>query len=205
MNIHTIFPTVITFSELSREFTSREIKCFAKLESEPKNENIGNTRSTNGYVLNELELSDIRDFCSEAVVEYAAEVLKIPEPQQLKITQSWLNYTEKNQFHHRHRHANSLISGVFYLNADANVDKIHFFKEQYDLIRPEVTEWTLLNAERWFFNVSSMQLVLFPSRLEHMVERVEHEATRVSLSFNTFIDGVIGSARESTELKLQLP
>jgi uncharacterized protein (TIGR02466 family) len=149
-------------------------------------------------------LSDIKDFCSKAVVEYAEVVLGIQNPQQLKITQSWLNYTQKNQFHHRHRHVNSMISGVFYFNADVNVDKIYFFKEQYDQIRQEATDWTLLNAENWFFTVGSGFLLLFPSRLEHAVEKVEYEGTRVSLSFNTFIDGTIGSEFNSTELKLQL-
>lgn len=204
MEINAIFPTVVTQSELGRAFTTQEIECFAKFESKSKQKNIGNTRSHNGYVFNEPELSDIRDFCSGAVVEYAEVVLGIQNPQQLKITQSWINYTQKSQFHHRHRHSNSMISGVFYINADANVDKILFFKEQYDQIRQEVTEWTVLNAESWFFNVNSGQLLLFPSRLEHMVEQVEHEGVRVSLSFNTFIDGTIGSQHESTALKLQL-
>ena len=36
----------------------------------------------------------------------------------LKITQSWINFTKKGEYHHPHAHPNSLISGVFYVEAD---------------------------------------------------------------------------------------
>ncbi len=45
------------------------------------------------------------------------------------ITQSWLNYTETNQYHHKHQHPNSLVSGVFYINCDDKFDKIKFFNQ----------------------------------------------------------------------------
>ena len=83
-----------------------------------------------------------------------------------------------------------------------DIDKIYFYKDEYKQIKPEVKEWTLLNADSWYFTVESMQLVLFPSNLLHMVETVQSDETRVSLAFNTFFKGTIGSQKELTELKI---
>jgi hypothetical protein len=45
---------------------------------------------------------------------------------ELYITQSWLNYTEENQYHHRHEHPNSVVSGVLYFDSDKK-DMIKYF------------------------------------------------------------------------------
>jgi hypothetical protein len=45
------------------------------------------------------------------------------------ITQSWLNYTETNQYHHKHEHPNSLVSGVFYVNDMKNLIKLNSLKK----------------------------------------------------------------------------
>ena len=46
-------------------------------------------------------------------------------------------------------------------------------------------------------------LILFPSRLTHMVETVKGEDTRISLSFNTFPVGLVGEEMDLTGLKLE--
>ena len=48
------------------------------------------------------------------------------------ITQSWLNYTRANQFHHRHEHPNSFVSGVLYINADKATDRINFYNKRHE-------------------------------------------------------------------------
>jgi hypothetical protein len=51
------------------------------------------------------------------------------------ITQSWANYTKKNQYHHTHEHPNSFISGVLYINANEAHDKITMHKKSYQQIK----------------------------------------------------------------------
>ena len=41
-------------------------------------------------------------------------------------TQSWVNITRPGEFHHRHSHQNSIISGIFYLNSVKN-DNVNFY------------------------------------------------------------------------------
>jgi uncharacterized protein (TIGR02466 family) len=120
----------------------------------------------------------------------------------LYITQSWANYTEQGQFHHKHAHPNSFISGVFYVQSDNAKDRIYFYKDGYSQLKVPPKEWNLYNSDSWWFEAITGRLVLFPSSLTHMVVAVESEKTRVSLSFNTFLKGYVGSEDELTGLRL---
>ena len=55
------------------------------------------------------------------------------------------------------------------------------------------------------FSVGTCDLVLFPSSLAHMVEQTESQDTRISLSFNTFLKGLIGDEPTLTALHLGEP
>ena len=201
MIVHSIFPTVVTFDTLEREFTQEEKNFFEKI-SKDTSANMGNVTSNNTYVLNEPEMADIKTFIENCVSGYVGNICNLTDGHHLEITQSWTNYTSKGQFHHKHRHPNSFLSGVFYINAKKDLDKIHLFRNEFNQIKPKVKEWSVLNAESWFFNVESMQLILFPSNIEHMVQTVESDEVRVSLAFNTFFKGTFGSNKELTELKI---
>lgn len=201
MITHALFPTAVTFETLEREFTQEEKAFFEKI-SKDTYKNMGNVTSNNTYVLDEPEMADLKSFMEQGVAKYISLICQLTDGHQIEITQSWTNYTEKGQFHHKHRHPNSFLSGVFYINAKKDVDKIHFFKDEFKQIKPEIKDFNMFNSDSWFFSVESMQLVLFPSSLEHMVQVVESDETRVSLSFNTFFKGTIGSSKALTELKI---
>ena len=121
----------------------------------------------------------------------------------LRITQSWLNWTKPGQFHHKHAHPNSVISGCFYVNANKETDKIFFYKDGYKQITFPPVEWNMFNSESWWYSVGSNMLVFFPSHLTHMVEPVGGEETRISLAFNTFPVGYVGDEDSLTALHLE--
>jgi len=118
------------------------------------------------------------------------------------ITQSWLNYTKTDQFHHHHSHANSYVSGVFYVNADKEVDKIAFHKRSLPTIELHKTEYNIFNSNSWWYPVKTGDIILFPSFLIHGVDKKKGTNTRISLSFNVFIKGKIGNKLQLTELML---
>ena len=122
---------------------------------------------------------------------------------QIYITQSWLNYTEADQYHHIRAHPNSVVSGVFYFDSDIKNDKILFTHPiSYKQISPEIDKFNLWNSHTWFFPVETGDLYLFPSSTTHQVETKKGKNTRISLAFNTFYKGTIGSNYDSTELIL---
>jgi uncharacterized protein (TIGR02466 family) len=141
-------------------------------------------------------LANIKKELDLTVKDYFEKVISPTDAITPYITQSWLNYTETNQYHHKHAHPNSLVSGVFYINCHEELDKIKFFKEDYKTIKPEIKDWNLYNSESWWFTVKTGDIIMFPSSLTHMVENKEGTNTRISLAFNVFIKGTIGNNKE---------
>ena len=63
-------------------------------------------------------------------------------------------------------------------------------------------KFNLWNSKTWFFNVETGNLFLFPSSTIHQVDIKKGDNTRISLAFNTFYKGVVGSEDALTELIL---
>ena len=199
MNFYNIFPTTIGIFNLERDLTQEELDF---LNNQDKRSNAGNTTSVDNYVLRKENLKDLNSFFLESVNKYFDELYKPKYDSSLYITQSWVNYTEQKQWHHKHQHPNSFISGVFYVNADIAKDRIYFYRDHYDQLKIIPREFNITNSDSWWFEVGTGRLILFPSSLTHMVEMKEHEGTRISLSFNTFLKGTLGDNNNLTELLL---
>jgi uncharacterized protein (TIGR02466 family) len=197
--INSIFPTPIYMSKLDRKLTPLELK-FIDKNKKTFTKNEGNITSTNNYILNEKPFTNIKKELNLIVKDYFEKVISSTDAVTPYITQSWLNYTETNQYHHKHTHPNSLISGVFYINCHEEYDKIKFFNDKYQAIKPEVKNWNTWNSETWWFSVKTGDVIMFPSSLTHMVETKQGDNTRISLAFNIFIKGKVGSNKNLTEL-----
>ena len=163
---------------------------------------MGNTTSNNRYVLRDKEMKNLSDTIDEAVNYFFQNVICPKNEVKLYTTQSWLNYTQEGQYHHKHEHPNSVVSGVFYINADPEVDKIYFFKNGYKQIKFPTENFNPFNSESWWFTVKTGDIVLFPSHFTHMVETKAGKNVRTSLAFNTFAKGYIGMEEELTALHL---
>ena len=201
-NIHGIFPTPIYISKLNRSLTEQE-SIFVNQTKSNTYSNLGNITSNDNYILNQETFKNLKEELDLRVQDYFTKIVSPANDITPYITQSWLNYTETNQYHHRHEHPNSLVSGVFYINCDEQFDKIKFYKNYtYQTIKPQTKEWNLWNSENWWFPVKTGDIILFPSSLTHMVETKQGDNTRISLAFNTFIKGTVGINKELTELVL---
>ena len=199
MNITNLFPTAVGFAKLDRDITQQELDFIIGQVRYP---NEGNTTSENRKLLKSVELTEIREFIEDAMLDYFKSVYAPKHDVTPYITQSWSNYTEPGQYHHKHAHPNSFISGVFYPQADRSVDKIYFYKSGYERIKVQPATWNHWNSESWWFEVGAGDLILFPSHLEHMVETKVGNETRVSIAFNTFLKGHIGVDESLTGLQL---
>ena len=200
-SINGIFPTPIYIPKLNREISIEELSFINKNKLDVyKNE--GNTTSNDNYILNNKEFKNLKEELDLRVQDYFAKIISPVNNIEHYITQSWLNYTETNQYHHKHEHPNSLVSGVLYINCHEEYDKIKFFNDKYKIIKLEVKEWNLWNSESWWFAVKTGDIILFPSSLTHMVETKQGTNTRISLAFNVFIKGTVGNNKSLTELIL---
>lgn len=100
----------------------------------------------------------------------------------------WFNINNKGDSNKRHFHAESLLSGVFYLQCTEDSGKIQFVKqplEDYAVIshlrKPRTTR---LSASAWEYIPTESMCLMFPSWLMHQVEPSESDTERISIAFN---------------------
>ena len=200
-NILGLFPTPIYKSNLNRNYTKEENAIFLNKKMDfMKNE--GNKTSLNSYILNNKNLKILKNQLNLFIADYLKNLVNVKNNIQPYITQSWLNYTDKSEFHHTHEHPNSYISGVLYISAKEEFDKIVFWKKKYEQIKLSVNEFNLYNAESWWIPVKTGDIILFPSSTTHSVFVKEGENTRISLAFNVFFKGKWGDEHQLTELEV---
>ena len=174
------------------------------IENQERRKNLYNESSFNSNILEMSELSELKQFIVQSVNEFFDEVYKPKTKAEVYLTQSWSNYTSKNMNHHRHTHANSYLSGVFYTKC--HNDKIVFYDDMGIALnrhmRFEPREFNMFNSDLWKTNIEENVLIIFPSYLGHSVDTIEDDHERISIAFNTYVRGTIGSETGLTHLNL---
>ena len=200
-NIMGIFPTPIYSSKLNRPLSKEELSFIDKTKLNVYL-NEGNTTSEDRNILENEVFKNLKEELYLRVKDYFDKIISPANNVTPYITQSWLNYTETNHYHHKHTHPNSLVSGVFYINCHEEYDRITFFNENYKSIVLDVENFNLYNSVNWWYPVKTGDTILFPSSLHHSVETKKGNNTRISLAFNAFVKGNIGNEKDLTYLKL---
>jgi uncharacterized protein (TIGR02466 family) len=200
MNILGVFPIPVAVTELGRDFTDTELS-FINSALKSTMPNSGNSISTDKHIVRNPEMKDLESFILDKLNIFLSET-NPPKDNgpEIYITQSWLNFVKQNEHHHFHYHPNSFISGVFYIDAKLNNDKIWFTNPRMPAIQYPTDNWTIFNSEECFFAVNTGTLLLFPSYLMHQVKTKIENENRISLAFNTFLKGNLGSEEHLTEL-----
>lgn len=195
------FPVPISMENLNRSLTEGEFKFF---EIQKKQKNSGNFSSDETYILEKNEMSQLKTDILQGINNYFDNIICPIKKVTPFITQSWLNWTTKNEFHHKHNHGNSFISGVFYIDVVEGVDSISFFNEHYSTIYIEndPNKTNVFNTNIINIAVKKGLLVLFPSSLTHSVHIKNNDNVRISLAFNTFLKGTFGNNKALTEIIL---
>ena len=200
-DIHALFAMPVYITKLKRAFTDEENKFTNKIKAEC-HKNTGNYTSNDSNIINNKQYGSLRKELNKIVEDYFNKIICPSNNIKPYITQSWLNYTDTNQFHHIHSHSNSLVSGIVYMNADKDNDKVKFYSNKYSMIEIQTEKFNAFNTASWWFPVETGQVFLFPSALTHSVGKKQGKNTRISLAFNVFIEGTVGSKEDLTDLSL---
>jgi uncharacterized protein (TIGR02466 family) len=193
-----LFPTPLYLNNIDAPLINQQKNYLLNL---PKIKNMGNLRSESGYIFEYPLFAELKKEINEHIKEYV-NIIYPNSNIDVYITQSWANYTEPNQYHHKHSHPNSFISGVFYVNAIKNEDMIKFYKDLSFIYQINHNQPNNYNSGDVAILVETGDLVLFPSNFQHNVPPTTSKETRISISFNTFIRGNIGDENASTALYL---
>ncbi len=116
--IYLLFPYPVMICAENYQFTSSEKKYVSELELI---DNIGNLMSKNDKVLDSKELANLKQFIDEQIFIFKKKLLRMKDENEIYITQSWVINSNPNQYHPKHKHPNSVISGVMFF--DENDDE----------------------------------------------------------------------------------
>lgn len=195
-----LFPIPVYKRNIGRPFNDGEIKA-SKMDAWNTRPGSENLRAENTAVLNVPAFFGIKMFIQNCVNEYLKEIISPTTNMNLYITQSWINFNRYGDKHHQHFHANSVLSGTFYLHT-VERDMLFFVNPiKQHLHITKVPNWW--NMGRIGVDVNDGDVIIFPSHLEHGVETQSLEDhVRVSIAFNTWFKGDIGDEEGLTRLTL---
>tara|TARA_R100001591_G_scaffold49212_1_gene59877 strand:+ start:586 stop:1215 length:630 start_codon:yes stop_codon:yes gene_type:complete len=203
-HVEPIFAHPIFICDLDNNLNDDEFNFLEKQKKHKVLNKGGNYNSKNTYILREKEMIKLNQKLQDKVKEYFEVIVCTSDDVDPYITQSWLNWTNEGEAHHEHYHANSLISGVYYIDCIENIDSIIFEKPNQDVIQfSNFKSFNIFNSRTWELNIKNNSLILFPSFLKHSVKMNKLKHTRTSLAFNVFVKGVIGDKNYLTELEIK--
>lgn len=165
-------------------------------------DNKGNKSSKNHYVLNNKDLKGVKKLLEFYLQDYFDQIIQTKNKVKPYITQSWFNYTNKEENHHMHSHQNSHLSGVLYVDTD-ETDCITFHRRTDNGFKFEPKDYNPFNCITNTVPVRAGDVLIFPSTMVHSVPtRFKGEEPRVSIAFNTWVKGTLGDNDNMTELKI---
>ena len=117
--------------------------------------------------------------------------------QDIEITGMWGNILKPGETHPPHTHSNNFLSGVFYLESDAETGIIFSDpRPAADVLVPRKKTKTNENSNLLSYISKQNRLIIFPSWLVHWVPINKSKRDRISISFNIQIKGQVGERNE---------
>lgn len=201
-----LYPYYFAHGELPNGVLTKEI--VDNIKALPMAPNTLNQKSESNYVLDKFEwLKPLKDQIQNLIENTFYNDWGVDKNKLYPVvTQSWFTFSHPGESMHNHAHPNSLLSGVVYIEADPQVDEIYIdrpYKFHRMLHYPQsVNEWT---SNQFIHNVQQGSVIIFDSQLVHYFNEVsETQPQRISLAFNTFLEGEWGDDALLTGLHLKV-
>tara|TARA_B100000035_G_C20984712_1_gene547206 strand:+ start:679 stop:1311 length:633 start_codon:yes stop_codon:yes gene_type:complete len=197
-NSYDIVPFLATpIANASTDFRLSEMEMNTILKEfshRPHKTTEGTKLSGSKTILEKPELKRLHDFMVSSVQHYVKHELKIDD--EFYLTTSWATTNSKGDKHHRHNHPNTLLSAVYYANAESG--NLSFYSQSNGLFPNfdfsfNISEYNHFNSKGWTIPVKTGDLVIFPGWLYHESEINENDGLRVIVGANFFARGTYGT------------
>ncbi len=148
--------------------------------------------NSNQNLLNDFdELNDLKKDLQSITLNFIHQLGYLSD--QVVINDCWLNVTNKGAILPTHFHANSYISGNYFVNYDPQVDtRLQFLNDRYDRSAAPVIQLkrdpnnnTAYNMPSLNINAMEGQILVWRSQLAHGFKKPNERNNRVTLSFNS--------------------
>jgi len=163
--------------------------------------------TVNRYILDLPEFFEIRQHVIYHLNVLMKNYFGASDNVEFCLLNSWINKHHKGDYGQLHNHQNSLISGCLYLQVNDHTGGIRFYKNTaWTNLLPlsvaiEYKKLNHINSQYYTISPKQGSIVIFPSHLEHMIEKNQSDETRCSLAFNFYVRGKLG--KEEYELTLR--
>lgn len=151
------------------------------------------------YILNRDDCKDLKEKIFKALNYYVREYLTVQKDINFYLQNSWVNMHKTDDYGQSHIHANSLISGVYYIKTFEDSGNIIFHKPDgytnlfHTSTNIRFEKYDNHNTDRYIIKPKDGTLLFFPSHLLHSIEKNLNKQKRYSIGFNFFAEGELYS------------
>jgi uncharacterized protein (TIGR02466 family) len=186
--IKNLFPTPVYVGQ-----TEVDIPNLSNIEFVTMDSNNG-LISKNRQILDDDLFLNLKEEIHNHIKTFQTDVLNIQDAE-FYITTSWINQHNLGHFSHPHFHANSVFSGVVYLQVDNNSGNFIFHRYKNNInenLEFRYSQKNEYNSLTWGFTPCKNDVIIFPSHLVHSVTESFSSNIRYTLAFNVFVRGKLG-------------
>lgn len=127
----------------------------------------------------------------------------------IKLTKIWVNKSSRMEFHHKHSHSNSILSGILYLNTFEGYGKTVFYYPDpwWEFQNSRLMQFTKTSLNNNIELINEVipeegKLIIFPSHILHSTKPSMMNKERYTIAFNSFLKGSLGLSETANELDL---
>ena len=166
--------------------------------------------TVNKYLLNTPECANLKKQIFEQVDVFTRKYLTVKNHINFYMQNSWGVKHHKGDWGQQHEHANSLLSGVLYLETNKDSGSICFHKPYgyTNLFHPStlipMNNFESHNSDEWNHVPENGDILLFPAHLHHSIKENKSNIIRYSIAFNFHVSGELLSTNSKIDyLKLE--
>ena len=190
-----LFPTPVWTLELEN-FKSVNEDMYNYIKNEQASDSSGINKSnikgwhSKDFDLDHIEPKKFIKLISSSIEQVMTDMNWDKEKQVVKINNMWAIINTGGSSNAQHQHGNSNISGAYYVRAPKNSGDIVFYDPRPAPVyfHPNAKSPNLLNAQVNSVSPKEGVLVLFPSYLDHSVNKNLSNEERIVISFNIRIN-----------------
>ena len=191
--VTSIFPTCVHSLEIDN-FDTYKDQLIKEAYQERDEDPIGRKLSNEGgWQSDQININQCK---SEILKKIITDSLSGFTPMLEKVSmfvEGWTNINEPGNLNVKHVHPRCHLSGVLWIKTPKNCGNILFetpkFFEKYQELKSYTDEFRLKtnSYENYFFYPKEGKILIFPSSLNHLVEKNESDEDRISYSFNIIL------------------
>lgn len=205
MQLLELFPTIVgvfNYDEFERDAPSWRAVVADQIAERGRQLGVPQCQ-TDHRLHHSSELANLVAFFRQCAADYMA-ALKYKPTLELRLQGCWASILRGVDRFELHEHANSFLSGSFYLDANESAQPIRFWDPRPQARMHDLPVDVPMRVNQRYYEIEAAngRLVMFPSWLAHRVRPGLSDVPRTSVSFNLTLHGDVGYEEHLTRAVL---